>query len=78
MDYFLIKINYFRFILPASMVICNDISAYIFGRLFGRTPLSSLSPKKTVEGFIGGVFSTMIFGYFVNILFIFLRKSFYN
>lgn len=47
------------------MVICNDISAYIFGRLFGRTPLSSLSPKKTVEGFIGGVFSTMIFGYFV-------------
>ena len=54
------------------MVICNDISAYIFGRLFGRTPLSSLSPKKTVEGFIGGVFSTMIFGYFVNILFNFL------
>ena len=47
------------------MVICNDISAYIFGRIFGRTPLSSLSPKKTVEGFIGGVFCTMIFGYVV-------------
>ena len=47
------------------MVICNDISAYIFGRIFGRTPLSSLSPKKTVEGVIGGVFCTMIFGYVV-------------
>jgi len=55
----------YRFVLPASMVICNDITAYIFGRIFGRTPLSSLSPKKTVEGFIGGIFCTMIFGYFV-------------
>jgi phosphatidate cytidylyltransferase len=55
-----------RFILPASLVICNDVSAYIFGRLFGKTPLSSLSPKKTVEGFIGGFFMTMIWCYFVN------------
>jgi phosphatidate cytidylyltransferase len=56
-----------RFILPASLVICNDISAYIFGRMFGKTPLSSLSPKKTVEGFIGGMFCTMIWGYAVRL-----------
>lgn len=55
------------FILPASLVICNDISAYIFGRLFGRTPLSSLSPKKTVEGFIGGMFMTIFWCYVVRI-----------
>jgi phosphatidate cytidylyltransferase len=54
------------FILPASLVICNDISAYIFGRMFGRTPLSPLSPKKTVEGFIGGLFATLIWCYIVN------------
>lgn len=32
-----------------------DIGAYAVGRLFGRTPLSDISPKKTVEGAIFGV-----------------------
>uniref|UniRef100_UPI00358EB35B phosphatidate cytidylyltransferase 2-like n=1 Tax=Myxine glutinosa TaxID=7769 RepID=UPI00358EB35B len=50
------------FIVPISMVICNDIMAYMFGFFFGRTPLIKLSPKKTWEGFIGGFFSTVIFG----------------
>ncbi|KAL3307519.1 hypothetical protein Ciccas_013964, partial [Cichlidogyrus casuarinus] len=50
------------FLVPVSMVICNDIFAYIFGVLFGRTPLIKLSPKKTWEGFIGGGFSTLIWG----------------
>jgi phosphatidate cytidylyltransferase len=27
----------------------------------GRTPLIKLSPKKTVEGFVGGAFSTVLF-----------------
>ena len=39
------------FWVPASLVICNDVFAYICGMIFGRTPLISLSPKKTVEGF---------------------------
>eukprot|EP00111_Clytia_hemisphaerica_P016609 TCONS_00049231-protein len=50
------------FFLPVLMVICNDIFAYIFGFFFGRTRLIKLSPKKTWEGFIGGFFSTVIFG----------------
>jgi phosphatidate cytidylyltransferase len=35
---------------------CCDIGAYFTGRLFGRHPLTPiLSPKKTVEGFFGGL-----------------------
>ncbi|RMC13661.1 hypothetical protein DUI87_08738 [Hirundo rustica rustica] len=51
------------FLVPISSVICNDITAYIFGFFFGRTPLIKLSPKKTWEGFIGGFFSTVVFGF---------------
>ncbi|KAF7321368.1 Phosphatidate cytidylyltransferase [Mycena kentingensis (nom. inval.)] len=50
------------FWVPASLVICNDVFAYIWGMTFGRTPLIQLSPKKTVEGFVGAFWSTMIFG----------------
>ena len=59
----------FWFIFPASLVIINDISAYIWGRMFGKHQLTLLSPKKTWEGFIGGFFSTIILGFILtNIL----------
>ena len=32
----------------------------------GRTQLIALSPKKTVEGFVGAFFTTIIFGVFVR------------
>ncbi|PWN87203.1 hypothetical protein FA10DRAFT_281953 [Acaromyces ingoldii] len=51
------------FWVPASLVICNDVFAYVCGMLFGRTPLISLSPKKTVEGFVGALIITEIFAY---------------
>ncbi|KAM0684345.1 phosphatidate cytidylyltransferase [Mitosporidium daphniae] len=53
------------FILPVCLVICNDISAYLFGFFFGRTPLIKISPKKTWEGLIGALFATIIFGFFL-------------
>ncbi|XP_076072766.1 phosphatidate cytidylyltransferase, photoreceptor-specific-like [Mytilus galloprovincialis] len=49
-------------LVPVSMIICNDIMAYMFGFFFGKTPLIKLSPKKTWEGFIGGALSTVLFG----------------
>ncbi|MCO6497159.1 MAG: phosphatidate cytidylyltransferase [Chitinophagaceae bacterium] len=33
----------------------NDTMAYISGSLIGKTPLSRISPKKTVEGTLGGI-----------------------
>ena len=53
------------FILPASMVIINDSSAYCFGILFGKTPLIEISPNKTLEGFIGGLISTILISFYV-------------
>ncbi|XP_014604968.1 PREDICTED: phosphatidate cytidylyltransferase, photoreceptor-specific isoform X2 [Polistes canadensis] len=50
------------FIVPVSMIVINDVMAYMFGFFFGRTPLIKLSPKKTWEGFIGGGVSTVILG----------------
>ncbi|KAK9268919.1 hypothetical protein L1049_000684 [Liquidambar formosana] len=50
----------FWFLLPASLIVINDIAAYFFGFFFGRTPLIKLSPKKTWEGFIGASVTTMI------------------
>lgn len=40
-------------VLIASIWI-NDTMAYIVGSLIGKTPLSSISPKKTIEGTVGG------------------------
>merc|ERR1719472_724143 len=34
-------------VVPVSMVVCNDIMAYVCGFFFGKTPLIKLSPKKT-------------------------------
>jgi phosphatidate cytidylyltransferase len=44
-------------ILPILLILClwiNDTMAYLVGSLIGKTPLSSISPKKTWEGTLGG------------------------
>ncbi|GBF97085.1 phosphatidate cytidylyltransferase [Raphidocelis subcapitata] len=58
------------FLLPSALIIVNDIMAYLAGFFFGRTPLIKLSPKKTWEGFIGGVIGTVIAGYLLASWFI--------
>ncbi len=46
-----------------SVIWTGDASAYFIGRSFGRTPLSpEISPKKTLEGAIGGFLGSLVTG----------------
>lgn len=54
--------------LLALGVVANDVGALVFGSAIGRTPLRPwISPNKTVEGFIGGAFATIIALMFVGL-----------
>ena len=45
----------------------SDSFAYFTGRLFGKHKMApKISPKKTWEGFVGGVIFTLILGYFIE------------
>ena len=57
--------GYFWLIFTNGSVMINDIMAYVFGKSMGRTKLIKLSPNKTVEGFVGGGLSTIIFAVFM-------------
>lgn len=47
----------------------SDVGGYFFGKQFGRTPLSPIiSPKKTWEGTIGGIFCAALSSYFFSSL----------
>ena len=51
------------FMLPAILIASiwiNDTMAYMVGSFIGKTPLSSISPKKTWEGTIGGAVLAMV------------------
>lgn len=53
-------------LVPCSLVIINDTTAYLVGSVIGRTPLIKLSPKKTWEGFIGALVCTILWAYLVS------------
>ncbi|MFA6989566.1 MAG: phosphatidate cytidylyltransferase, partial [Candidatus Gastranaerophilaceae bacterium] len=68
--------NGFGYVLLLFFVISiTDIAAYYTGRKFGKTPLfREISPKKTVEGAIGGTIFAILFaigiGYLIHLDFI--------
>ncbi len=56
------KNGQYYFLIPVVGPLICDIFAYLTGRLFGRHKLiPSVSPKKTVEGAIGGTFFCTLF-----------------
>ncbi|MDP3680495.1 MAG: phosphatidate cytidylyltransferase [Flavobacterium sp.] len=45
----------------------NDTFAYIVGKSIGRTKLfEKISPKKTIEGFLGGIVFAILAGYLIS------------
>lgn len=49
-----------------AVVKMSDTGAYAFGRLFGRHPMAPLlSPKKTMEGAVGGVLGSILAAWLV-------------
>lgn len=52
-----------------ALIWINDSFAYLVGKNFGRQKLfESVSPKKTVEGFLGGVFFSAIGSYLIYLI----------
>lgn len=49
-------------LLTFTCIWAADIGAYFFGKHFGKTPLSGISPKKTVEGAIFGITASVVVG----------------
>lgn len=53
------------------LVFCEDIGAYYAGRQFGKHKLiPSVSPGKTIEGFVGGLAASMMVGFVFKLLFL--------
>lgn len=51
------------------LVMLNDVGAYFMGNWFGKTPLfTRISPKKTIEGTIGGYIVNLLGGYLAYLI----------
>ena len=71
---FLAKLPFVNGVYSAKMIIAiivliwtNDSFAYLVGKNFGKNKLfETVSPKKTIEGFLGGLFFTVVFGIIIG------------
>ena len=75
--YFVIFFDHFVFNIFVFTIIFFDSFSYLTGKLFGKTYIfKSISPKKTLEGYVGGIFFTNFFFicyfYFMNIEIVFI------
>jgi phosphatidate cytidylyltransferase len=71
---FLFDSNHFNFHLPLAFLLMlwsSDTGAYLFGMNFGKHRLFERhSPKKSWEGFFGGVFTSVLVSYLLSLWFI--------
>lgn len=63
----------YNFHLPLAFLLmlwASDTGAYLFGRKLGKTKLFERhSPKKSWEGFFGGVFTSVLVGFLLSLFF---------
>ncbi len=62
----IIKADGYRWLISGVVLIVAalDVGQYFFGRWFGRRPLAPVvSPKKTVEGLVGGAVAALLMGF---------------
>lgn len=71
---FLADFNTYNFHLPLAFLLllwASDTGAYLFGVKFGKTRLFERhSPKKSWEGFLGGMFTSVLVSYIISTQFI--------
>jgi phosphatidate cytidylyltransferase len=57
----------FQILLIFILIWVNDTGAYLVGRRWGKTPLAPVvSPKKTWEGFVGGLVLSVLVGLIIS------------
>lgn len=67
-----------RFIIIGIFILMwiNDTFAYIVGKSIGKRKLfERVSPKKTIEGFLGGLVFTVIGSYIISLFYTFLSPA---
>lgn len=68
-----LKSKYFLLFL-ILMVTLNDTAAFMIGSKFGKTKISKISPKKSLEGLIAGIVTAILVG--LIMYFILLKEQF--
>ena len=71
---YLVEVNEYKFQLPLSFLLmlwANDTGSYLFGMRFGKRRLFERhSPKKSWEGFLGGMFSCLLVAFIVSLFYV--------
>ena len=61
--------NFLNFNLYILIVITFDIFSYVIGKNYGKNKLIKISPNKTYEGLLGGMFTSLLVSLFFSFLF---------
>ena len=80
LEYWCVILNSTNILVALVIILCtNDTMAYVFGSLLGKHKMwKKVSPKKSWEGFFGGLISTMVAGWFIIKIPYFQNDTFTN
>ena len=68
--FFIYFYDIFKFVFFILIIVLFDTFSYIMGSTFGKNKLiPNISPNKTYEGFLGGIFLSFFISFFYNLSF---------